>query len=105
MSAMTLDERRLENRLLAVPMGPPSSSPLAGHIAAHGSLAIPNHDDAIWNAGISRAVHDPQGLTRRGGAGFPRGQMGGAATQRSAAGRGGQRHRGRAGQRTRTGCS
>jgi NADH:ubiquinone oxidoreductase subunit F (NADH-binding) len=70
MSAMTLDERRLENRLLAVPMGPPSSSPLAGHIAAHGSLAIPNHDDAIWNAGIGRAVRD-SGLLGRGGAGFP----------------------------------
>lgn len=70
MSAMTLDERRLENRLLAVPMGPPSSSPLAGHIAAHGSLAIPNHDDAIWNAGIGRAVRE-SGLLGRGGAGFP----------------------------------
>ena len=57
-------------RLLSVEGGSASALDLAGHIANHGPLAIPDRDDPGWKAAMFRAVAD-SGLLGRGGAAFP----------------------------------
>jgi NADH:ubiquinone oxidoreductase subunit F (NADH-binding) len=57
-------------RLLAATTGEPDRSGLAGHLAVHGHLQVPQRDDARWRAAL-RAELVASGLLGRGGAGFP----------------------------------
>ncbi len=57
-------------RLLAAAPGGPDRSSLAGHLAVHGRLEVPDHDDPRWRAAL-RAELAASGLLGRGGAAFP----------------------------------
>ncbi|MBF6555203.1 MAG: SLBB domain-containing protein [Acidimicrobiales bacterium] len=67
MSTMTL---ACAQRMLPVGPGGRPAPDLAGHLAAHGPLAIPIRNDPGWKAAVRRAVAE-SGLLGRGGAGFP----------------------------------
>lgn len=67
MSAVTIDT---DERLLTTPPGAEPTADLAGHLATHGMLTIPDRDDSDWATGIWQAVSE-SGLLGRGGAGFP----------------------------------
>jgi NADH:ubiquinone oxidoreductase subunit F (NADH-binding) len=69
MTATTLDAGE---RLLAGRTGIGGPPDLATHLATHGPLALPGHDDSRWRAGMVQAVTE-SGLLGRGGGGFPSG--------------------------------
>ena len=57
-------------RLLVAAHDEPERSPLADHLAVHGTLQLPQREDAQWSAAV-RAELVASGLLGRGGAGFP----------------------------------
>lgn len=67
---MSVKTAATTERLLSVDRGAAAPLDLAGHIAAHGVLAVPARDDPRWRAGMFRAIAE-SGLLGRGGAGFP----------------------------------
>ena len=67
---MTTTTHRSDERLLHAGPGGPSDPGLAGHLALHGPLGIPRHDDPAWAEAL-RAEVAASGLSGRGGGGFP----------------------------------